>query len=93
MLGRRKAFRSCELNAGIFLGRLWYTPCLLQEYTGIDAGRLEGMEDRLRDDILAEARKYGGRVLVSRESGDGEWRAGTCGSSVCAVRVAARAWQ
>lgn len=26
----------------------------LQEYSGIDAARIESMEDRLRDDILAE---------------------------------------
>ena len=40
----------------------------IEEYEGIDAQRLEGMEERLRLDILAEARGYGGRLLVSRES-------------------------
>ncbi|GHP04500.1 hypothetical protein PPROV_000325400 [Pycnococcus provasolii] len=43
----------------------------IEEYEGIDAQRLEGMEERLRLDILAEARGYGGRLLVSRESVDG----------------------
>ncbi|EFN52818.1 hypothetical protein CHLNCDRAFT_26452 [Chlorella variabilis] len=39
----------------------------LLEYHGIMADRLERMEARLRDDVLAEARSHGGRVLVTRE--------------------------
>ena len=37
-----------------------------QEYTGIDAGRLELMEERLAEDVRREAVKHG-RVLVARE--------------------------
>eukprot|EP00879_Flechtneria_rotunda_P018628 GHRR01019549.1.p1 GENE.GHRR01019549.1~~GHRR01019549.1.p1 ORF type:complete len:942 (+),score=356.76 GHRR01019549.1:158-2983(+) len=40
----------------------------LQEYAGIDAERLERMEARLKQDVLAEAAHYGGRILVARES-------------------------
>ncbi|GBF92770.1 paladin [Raphidocelis subcapitata] len=40
----------------------------LQEYAGIDATRLERMERRLKEDVLAEAARYGGRILVARES-------------------------
>ena len=43
----------------------------MEEYMGIDARRLEAMEDRLRLDVVAEARIHGGRLLVSRESEDG----------------------
>jgi hypothetical protein len=38
----------------------------LQEYAGIDATRLEAMEQRLKADVLAEAARYNGRVLVAR---------------------------
>ena len=38
----------------------------LQEYTGIDAGRLELMETRLAADVRREAAKHG-QVLVARE--------------------------
>ena len=39
---------------------------MAQEYTGIDAGRLELMEERLAEDVRREAAKHG-RVLVARE--------------------------
>ena len=38
----------------------------MQEYTGIDAGRLELMETRLAADVRREAAQHG-RVLVARE--------------------------
>ncbi|KAF6255732.1 inositol hexakisphosphate-domain-containing protein [Scenedesmus sp. NREL 46B-D3] len=40
----------------------------LQEYAGIDAERLERMEARLKQDVLAEAAHHNGRILVARES-------------------------
>lgn len=40
------------------------------EYTGIDRSRVEGMEDRLKQDILEEAKAYDDRVLVSVENDD-----------------------
>ena len=39
----------------------------VQEYTGIDVGRLEQMEARLKADVLREAAAHGGRLLVARE--------------------------
>jgi hypothetical protein len=50
----------------------------LLEYRGIDTERLESMEERLREDVLNEAGRNGGRVLVTIEtSNDGT--AGTVG--------------
>eukprot|EP00878_Enallax_costatus_P006221 GHUV01006524.1.p1 GENE.GHUV01006524.1~~GHUV01006524.1.p1 ORF type:complete len:1656 (+),score=579.22 GHUV01006524.1:267-5234(+) len=40
----------------------------LQEYAGIDAERLERMEARLKQDVLAEAAQHNGDILVARES-------------------------
>ncbi|KAK9839780.1 hypothetical protein WJX81_000925 [Elliptochloris bilobata] len=45
----------------------------MQEYSGIEASRLEQMEARLKADMLHEAHASGGRLLVAREqarSGD-----------------------
>ncbi len=42
------------------------------ELTGITRERVEQMEARLREDVLAEAEQYGGRVLVSKELDDGQ---------------------
>ena len=39
----------------------------LLEYRGIDAERIESMEERLREDLLREAAKNGGQVLVMTE--------------------------
>ena len=38
-----------------------------QEYSGIEVGRLEQMEARLKADVLREAEASGGRLLVARE--------------------------
>ncbi|KAL6757552.1 inositol hexakisphosphate-domain-containing protein [Haematococcus lacustris] len=40
----------------------------MMEYAGIDAARLEAMEERLKKDVLAEALRHGGRILVAHES-------------------------
>ncbi|CAG9460890.1 unnamed protein product [Pedinophyceae sp. YPF-701] len=42
------------------------------EYTGIDWMRVEAMEQRLRADILAEARRYGGSIIVTHENDDSQ---------------------
>ena len=42
------------------------------ELTGITRERVEQMEVRLREDVLAEAEQYHGRVLVSKELDDGQ---------------------
>lgn len=40
----------------------------MMEYAGIDAGRLEAMEERLKGDVLAEAAKFHGRILLACET-------------------------
>lgn len=41
------------------------------ELTGVTGERVEAMEDRLAQDVAAEAAAYGGRLLVSAEAEDG----------------------
>ncbi|KAG6900693.1 hypothetical protein C0993_005005 [Termitomyces sp. T159_Od127] len=43
----------------------------MKDYGGISASRLEVLEDRLKDDVLAELREYGGRILLHTETTDG----------------------
>ncbi|KAG8389637.1 hypothetical protein BUALT_Bualt02G0249700 [Buddleja alternifolia] len=42
------------------------------EYTGIDCERVERMESRLKDDILREAERYQGAIMVIHETDDGQ---------------------
>ncbi|KAL0284472.1 UNVERIFIED_CONTAM: Paladin [Sesamum angustifolium] len=42
------------------------------EYTGIDCERVERMEARLKDDILREAERYQGAIMVIHETDDGQ---------------------
>ncbi|XP_010245398.1 PREDICTED: paladin isoform X2 [Nelumbo nucifera] len=42
------------------------------EYTGIDRERVERMEARLKEDILREAERYGGAIMVIHETNDGQ---------------------
>lgn len=42
------------------------------EYTGIDRGRVERMEARLKEDVLREAECYGGAIMVNHEMEDGQ---------------------
>ncbi|XP_058077438.1 uncharacterized protein LOC131225856 isoform X2 [Magnolia sinica] len=42
------------------------------EYTGIDRERVERMEARLKEDILREAERYGGAIMVTHETDDGQ---------------------
>jgi hypothetical protein len=42
------------------------------EYTGIDTARVMSMEERLREDVLAEAAAHGGRLLLHDEGDDGK---------------------
>lgn len=44
----------------------------MQDYGGISASRLEILEERLKDDVLAELRAYGGRILLHTEATDGQ---------------------
>lgn len=54
------------------------------EYTGINRKRLEQMEDRLKEDVLVEAARYGNKILVTDELPDGQmvdqWEPVTCDS-------------
>nr|GAT59369.1 predicted protein [Mycena chlorophos] len=43
----------------------------MKDYGGISASRLEMLEERLRDDIIAELKTFGGRLLLHTESEDG----------------------
>ncbi|KAL3652986.1 hypothetical protein CASFOL_002667 [Castilleja foliolosa] len=42
------------------------------EYTGINRVRVEQMEDRLKEDVLIEAARYGNKILVTDELPDGQ---------------------
>ncbi|KAL6968755.1 hypothetical protein U1Q18_034548, partial [Sarracenia purpurea var. burkii] len=44
----------------------------MREYTGIDRERVQRMEARLKEDILREAERYGGAILVIHETDDGQ---------------------
>ncbi|KAJ3508107.1 hypothetical protein NLJ89_g5936 [Agrocybe chaxingu] len=43
----------------------------MKDYGGISASRLEILEDRLRDDVIAELNSFGGRLLLHTETADG----------------------
>ncbi|KAG6832796.1 hypothetical protein H0H92_009414 [Tricholoma furcatifolium] len=43
----------------------------MKDYGGISASRLEVLEDRLKDDVIAELREFGGRILLHTETADG----------------------
>ncbi|KAF8734647.1 hypothetical protein AX14_003198 [Amanita brunnescens Koide BX004] len=43
----------------------------IKDYGGISASRLEALEERLRDDILAELKAFGGWLLLHTETPDG----------------------
>ncbi|KZP00352.1 hypothetical protein CALVIDRAFT_560340 [Calocera viscosa TUFC12733] len=43
----------------------------MKDYGGISASRLEALEDRLKNDVLAEIHAFGGRVLLHTETEDG----------------------
>ncbi|KAK1558965.1 hypothetical protein Q3G72_008813 [Acer saccharum] len=54
------------------------------EYTGINRDRVEQMEDRLKEDIIMEAARYGNKILVTDELPDGQmvdqWEPVSCDS-------------
>ena len=60
------------VNGEPFVLRESENPFSNLELTGITCKRVEQMEARLREDVIAEAEQYGGRVLVSRELDDGQ---------------------
>ncbi|KAF8150729.1 inositol hexakisphosphate-domain-containing protein [Crassisporium funariophilum] len=43
----------------------------MKDYGGISASRLEVLEDRLREDVIAELASFGGRLLLHTETADG----------------------
>ncbi|THH28320.1 hypothetical protein EUX98_g5857 [Antrodiella citrinella] len=53
------------------LRREKYTLRNLKDYGGISASRLEALEDRLKDDVIAELKAFGGRLLLHTETSDG----------------------
>ncbi|KAF9000645.1 inositol hexakisphosphate-domain-containing protein [Cyathus striatus] len=49
----------------------WCNVDMCLDYGGISASRLEVLEERLRDDVLAELQEFGGRLLLHTETADG----------------------
>ncbi|KAJ3567855.1 hypothetical protein NP233_g6086 [Leucocoprinus birnbaumii] len=43
----------------------------MKDYGGISSSRLEILEERLKDDVIAELNTFGGRVLLHTETADG----------------------
>ncbi|KXN91655.1 Paladin [Leucoagaricus sp. SymC.cos] len=43
----------------------------MKDYGGISSSRLEILEERLKDDVIAESNTFGGRVLLHTETADG----------------------
>ncbi|KAG8783281.1 hypothetical protein FRC12_019885 [Ceratobasidium sp. 428] len=43
----------------------------MKDYGGISAGRLEILEDRLKNDVIAEVNAFQGRILLHTENSDG----------------------
>ncbi|KAL8232759.1 hypothetical protein R6Q57_002537 [Mikania cordata] len=60
------------INGRPFVLREVERPFSNVEYTGINRARVEQMEDRLKEDILLEAARYGNKILVTDELPDGQ---------------------
>ncbi|TVU46304.1 hypothetical protein EJB05_05830 [Eragrostis curvula] len=61
------------INGKPFVLREVERPCKnMLEYTGIDRDRVERMEARLKEDILREAERYDGAIMVIHETESGE---------------------
>ncbi|CUA76059.1 Paladin [Danio rerio] [Rhizoctonia solani] len=53
------------------LRREGYSLRNMKDYGGISAGRLEILEDRLKNDVIAEVNSFQGRILLHTENADG----------------------
>ncbi|XP_075094031.1 uncharacterized protein LOC107778927 [Nicotiana tabacum] len=60
------------INGRPFVLREVERPFSNLEYTGINRKRVEQMEDRLKEDVLLEAARYGNKILVTDELPDGQ---------------------
>ncbi|KAL6500192.1 hypothetical protein OROHE_025558 [Orobanche hederae] len=60
------------INSRPFVLRDVEQPFSNLEYTGINRVRVEQMEDRLKEDVLIEAARYGNKILVTDELPDGQ---------------------
>ncbi|RAL42001.1 hypothetical protein DM860_018175 [Cuscuta australis] len=60
------------INGRPFVLREVERPFSNLEYTGINRVRVEQMEDRLKEDVLIEAARYGNKILVTDELPDGQ---------------------
>lgn len=72
--GRRKVFWTClreepviYVNKRPFVLRIFMDPLKNLETTGIARHRVENMERKLKEDVLAEMRQYAGRILLHDE--------------------------
>lgn len=57
--------------SGYMRCELPYLPLSILDYGGISGPRLEVLEERLRDDVIGELNKFGGRLLLHTETKDG----------------------
>lgn len=62
------------------------------DFQGIDARRLAQIEDRLKEDILAEAEQFGGNILVHTEIKNKELRPAWCSVSPDSVMTSAQVY-
>jgi len=60
------------INGSPFVVREAGRPFANLEYSGIDRKRVEAMEARLKEDVLAEAALYGNAIMVSGETDGGD---------------------
>ena len=44
----------------------------MRDYTGVSAGRLEMLEDRLKSDVISELQQFQGKLLLHTETSDGQ---------------------
>ncbi|CAH1431191.1 unnamed protein product [Lactuca virosa] len=79
-------FKVVYINGRPFVLREVERPFSNLEYTGINRARVEQMEDRLKEDILLEAARYGNKILVTDELPDGQikwWINGSQSHQLC----------
>ena len=68
---RRESFSLRNMKARLVLFRSEQRLTSQQDYGGIASSRLEVLEERLKDDVIAEIRAFGGRVLLHNEPSEG----------------------
>lgn len=72
VLPQTRTLHTSEHEGQVQSERLVFIPsdCFL-DYGGISASRLEVLEEKLRDDVVAEVNAFGGKLLLHTETPDG----------------------